>query len=85
MDRVGAREFRDADHLVDRQIALDRAQVALQMVATAHLIALVGLEPVQRKLVLLGPDCDRLDAEFVGRAKDTDGDFGPVGDENFGN
>ena len=52
--------------------------------ALADLVGLVSLEAVKGELVLLGEDRDRTDAEFVGRAEDADGDFGPVGDKNLG-
>ena len=48
------------------------------------LVAFVRLEAVQRIFVLLGPDRDGLEAELVGGAKDADGDFGAVGDEDLG-
>ena len=54
------------------------------MRAAADLVGLVGLEAVQRELVLLGPDRDRLDAELVGGAEHADGDLGAVGDEDLG-
>ena len=56
MDRVGARQPGDADHLLDRQIAFDRPHVAVEMRPAPDLIALVGLEAVQRIFVLLRPD-----------------------------
>ena len=83
MDGVGARKPGDADHLLDRQIAFDRPHVPVEMRPAPDLVAFVGLEPVQRILVLLGPDRHGFEAEFVGRAKDADGDFGPVGDEDL--
>ena len=48
------------------------------------LVGLVGLEAVQRELVLLGLDRDGLDAELVGGAEHADGDLGAVGDEDLG-
>ena len=48
-----------------------------------HRHVLIGLETVQRQLVLGGIDGDRLDAELVGGAQDTDGDFAAVGNEEF--
>ena len=56
----------------------------VEMRPAPDLIALVGLEAVQRIFVLLGPDGDRLQAELVGGAEDADGDFGTVGDEDLG-
>ena len=54
------------------------------MRAASDLIALVGLEAVQRIFVFFRPDGDRLQAEFVGGAENADGDLGTVGDEDFG-
>ena len=68
--------LRDADDLVDREIGLERP------LAPADLIGLVGLEAVQRELVLLGIDRDRLDAELGRRAEHPDRDLGTVGDKN---
>ena len=75
MDRVGLGVARDPDHLVDREIGLERA------LAPADPVGLVGLEPVQRELVLLRIDGDRRDAELGRGAEDPDRDLGPVGDE----
>ncbi len=77
MDRIGAGNAGDADIFVDLQIRLDRA------LALADQVGLVGLEPVQRQLVLFGVAGDRLDVQFVGRAKHPDGDFAAVGDEDL--
>ncbi len=83
MDRIHLRHLGNADHLLDGQIALDRSEILCQMWPTSDLIALVGLEPVKRIFVLLGPDRDSLDAHFVGRAEHADGDFRAIGDEEF--
>ena len=68
----------DPDDLLDRQIGGDRAQ------ALADPVGLVGLEPVQTQLVLLGKDGDGLVAHLVGRAHDANGDFAAVGDQDLG-
>jgi hypothetical protein len=39
---------------------------------------------MKRKFVFFGPDGDRFQAQFIGRTKDTDGDFGTVGDKDLG-
>ena len=75
VDRIGGVLARDADHLVDAQIGLDRPH------SPADRIGLVGLEAVQREAVLPRIDRDRHDAELDGGAKHTDGDFAPVGDQ----
>ncbi|MNY78883.1 hypothetical protein D3C86_2192990 [compost metagenome] len=59
MDGVGAGKLGDADDFVDRQVALDRAEVPRQMRAAADLIAFVRLEAVQRQFVLFSPYRDR--------------------------
>jgi hypothetical protein len=79
VDRVGAGLLGHADHLVDRQVALQRAELAA--FTAADLVGLVGLEAVQRELVLLGVDGDRVDAEFGCRPEHADGDFGAVGNK----
>ena len=75
MDGVDLGLLGDPDHLVDRQIGLERP------LARADLIGLVRLEAVQRELVLLGIDRDGLDAELGRRAEDADRDLRAVGDE----
>ena len=54
MDGVGARALGDAQDFGDREIRLDRPERPLEMRAAADLVGLVGLEAVQRELVLLG-------------------------------
>ena len=81
MDGVGLGVLGDADHLFDGEVGLDRAKVLAEVLRLADLIGLVGLEAVERELVLLGIDRDRRDAEFGGRAENSDGDLGAVGDE----
>src|SRR5688572_23199917 len=83
MDGVGLRPLRDAHDLGDGEIRLDRAERALQMRAAADLIRLVGLETVQRKLVLFGEEADRFQPEFVCGAENPDGDLRPVGDQKL--
>ncbi len=77
MDRIGAAGARHADIFVDLEIRLDRPH------AFADEIGFVGLEPVQRQLVLFGVAGDRLDVQLVGGAENTDGDFAAVGDEDL--
>ena len=77
MDRIRARELGHADDFLDRQIGLNRPH------ALADAICLVRLEAVQPELVLFGEDSDGFLAHFIGSPHDADGDFAPVGDENF--
>ena len=49
----------------------------------AHEISLVRLEAVHGKAVLLRIDRDRAQAKLRRSAKDADGDFGAIGDEQF--
>ena len=74
---------RDAEDFGDREIGLDRAERLLEMRTAADLVGLVGLEAVQRELVLLGEDPDGLDPKLVRRAKNPDGDLRAVRDENL--
>ncbi len=85
MDGVGAGRLRHPHDLGDRKIGLDRTERLGQMRPASDLIRLVGLEPVQRQLVLLCIDRDRAHAEFVRRTENADGDLGTVGDENLAN
>ena len=81
MDGVRLRRERDADDLGDREIGFQRPELQFARRAAPDLIGLVRLEAMQRELVLLGVDRDRLDAELRRRAKDADRDFAAVGDE----
>lgn len=85
MNGVGARKLGDPDHLVDRQIAFDRPEIARQMRTTADLVALIRLEAMQRQLVLFRPDRHRFDSELVGRAEHANGYFRAIGNEYLGN
>ncbi|MCY1364165.1 hypothetical protein D9M68_967860 [compost metagenome] len=78
MDGIGAGKLGDPDHLVDRQIALDRPEITREMRTAPDLIALIRLEAVQRQFVLLSPDRDRFQPQLVGRAEHADGNFGTV-------
>ncbi len=83
MDSVGTGVGGDAQHFVDRQIGLNRPHRRGEMGAPADPVGLVGLEAVQRQLVLFGEDGDGADAQLVGGAQHPDGDFGSVGDEQL--
>jgi len=82
VDGVGVRQPGDADDFRDRQVGLDRPHRSAVR-ALADLVGLVGLEAVQRQLVLLGEHRDGGDAELVGGAEDADGDLRPVGDKDL--
>jgi hypothetical protein len=75
MDGVGPRQLGDADDFLDRQVAFDRPEIARQMRAAADLVGFVGLEAMQCQLVFFGPDGNRFQPQFVGGAKNADGDF----------
>jgi hypothetical protein len=75
--RVAARLARDAQHLLDRQIGLHRAEAAPDQVA------LIRLETVEGVFVLLREDRDRGDAELRRGPHDADRDLAAVGDEQF--
>ena len=81
MDRIGARALGDAQHFGDGEIGLDRPKRALKMRSAPDLVGLVRLEAVQRQLVFLGEQADRPQTKLIRRAKDPDGDLGPVGDK----
>ena len=83
MNGVDLGRLGDPQDLVDRQIGFDRPHLLRQMRPLADQVGLVGLEAVQRQLVLLGIDRDGLQAELVGGAEDADGDFGAIGDEKL--
>ena len=55
------------------------------MTAAADLIGFVRLESVKGKLVFFRPDGDGFYTQFVGRAKNANGNFRPVGNKNLGN
>ena len=69
--------LRERDDAGDVEIRADRA------LALADQIRLVRLEAVDREPVLLRVDGHGAEAQFGGRAKDADGDFAAVGDEQF--
>jgi hypothetical protein len=85
MDRVRTRQLCNADHLVDRQVAFDRAKIPFQVRTTADLVGFIRLEPVQCELVLFRPDGDGFHPQFVGGAEHANGNFRTVGDKNLGN
>ncbi len=77
MNRIRAAVPRDADDLRDREIRTDGRQ------PLADQIGLVRLEAVERQLVLLGVDRDRLLAQLRRRPHHADRDLAPVGDQDF--
>ena len=76
MDRVGAGDLRGAD---DRR----HAQVAVGAARRPDADVLVGEPDVQRVLVGLGVDRDRLDAELAAGADDAQRDLAAVGDQDL--
>ena len=61
-------------------------QVGAQCLAGfAYGIALIGLEPMQRKAVFVRVNGNRSDAEFAGRAHHANGDLATVGNQQFVN
>ena len=77
VDRVDLLLLRQLDDRLDVQVAADR------LAGLAHLVGLVGLEPVQGEPVLVGIDGHGADAQLVGRAEDPDGDLAPIGDHQL--
>ena len=73
MDRVDALLLGQLDDRVDVEVAADR------LARPAHLVGLVGLEPMRREAVLVRVDRHRPDAQLVCRAEDPDRDLAPVG------
>lgn len=59
MGGVSAGKLGDADNLVDRQVAFDRAEVAGKVRPAADPITFVRFEAVQRHFVLFSPYRDR--------------------------
>ena len=56
-----------------------------QWVGLANFVRFVRLETVESKTVFVGVNRDGANAEFVGRPKNSNRDFGTVGDEQFAN
>ena len=77
MDGITIRQVGHAQNLVDIQIGLDGTEVF------AYGVAFVGLEAVQRQLVLFGEQADGGDAELRRRPHDADGDLASVGDQEL--
>ena len=77
MHGVGARLASDAKNSVDVEIGADRSARG------ADSVRLVGLEAVQRELVLLGEHRDGRLAHLVCRAEHANGDFPTVGHEHL--
>ena len=77
MDEVHALFLRQRDDARDVEIRADRA------LARADEIGFIRLEAMDGEAVFLGVDGDGAQAEFRGGAKDADGDFAAVGDEQF--
>ena len=67
----------DGNDPLDIQIRAHRA------FPLAHEVGFVRLEPVHRETILLRVDGNRSQPQLRGRAKDANGDFGAVGNEQF--
>src|ERR1051325_1223744 len=76
MDRLGAREMRGADDAWD-------IQVALAARGWTNADCFIREANMQRVLVSLGIDRDRLDTHFAAGANDTQRDLTTIGYENF--
>lgn len=77
MDGVDIGFDRQGDDLVDAQVGVDGC------LAFADQIRLVGLVAMQGKLVLLGVNGNRADAQLGTGAKDSNGDFSAIGGHDF--
>ncbi len=76
MDGVHVGDFRGADDG-------GNVQVAARALGRPDADGLVGEADVGTVAVRLGIDGDRLDAQLLAGADDPNGDFAPIGDENF--
>ena len=72
MNRIDAFFLGEGDDALDVKISLHRA------FAGADQVSFIGLETVQGETVLLRVDGYRAQVEFVGGAKDADGDFAAI-------
>ncbi len=72
MDRIDALFLRERDDAFDIKVGLHRA------FAGADQVSFVGLEAVQGEAVFLRKDGYRAQAEFVGGAKNANGDFAAI-------
>ena len=63
--------------------ALNVEVAAQRLTRLADQVGLVGLEAVQREAVFVSVNGDCPHAQFMGRAKDADGDFTAIGDEEL--
>ena len=79
MDSVDALLFRQRDDSCNVQVGFHGA------FARANLIGFIGLKAMQRKPVFLRIDGYGAQAELIGGAEDTDGDFAAIGGEEFSN
>jgi hypothetical protein len=72
-----SRSLRQGNDRVDIEISADR------LARHTGRIRFIGLEAMQREAIFVRIDGDGADAEFMGGAKDADGDFTAIGDEQF--
>jgi hypothetical protein len=75
MDRIDLGLARNAQHIRDVEVGLDRAAVA------THEVGFVRFRAMQREAIFLRIDRDRAQAEFTRGAHDTDRNFAAIGDE----
>ncbi len=79
MNGIDALLLRDRDERLDVQVRAHR----LAALGRPDEKCLVCLEPVQRETIFVAVDRDRSQAQLGGGPETPDGDFGPVGDEEF--
>ncbi len=76
VDGFGAMAARGIENAVDPQVAFRRGR-------GPHVAGLIGHANVQRRAIRVRIDCHRGDAHFAQGANDPDGDFSPIGNQNF--
>ena len=78
MDRIDA-DFRcQRDNILDVQVRSNR------FAGVADQVRFVRFEAVQGVAIFVRVDRDGADIQFVGTAKNANGDFATIGDESFG-
>src|SRR5262249_41634474 len=77
MDGVDTDLLREADDAGDVEVRADR------LAGLADAVRFVRLEAVEREAIFVRIDRDRANAELVGRAEHTDGNFTAIGSEEL--